>query len=151
MQIVPMQKKHLKNVMAIEKESFGIDSWSLQFFLSELKSDLAHYICVIDRDNKVAGYAGCRMLFEEAELVNICVAPPYRKLGLGKTMMRYFIDMWIDRKIQHAFLEVRVGNNAAIHMYKSFGFEIISTRKGYYKNGEDAYVMTLDINKLLNG
>ena len=51
-------------------------------------------------------------------------------------------------KIQRAYLEVRVRNNVAINLYKKFGFETISTRKGYYKDGEDAYVMLLDINKL---
>lgn len=151
MQIVPMKKSHLKDVLAIEKETFGIDSWSLQFFLTEIKSEQTHYICVIDKENKIAGYAGCRMLLDEAELVNICVAPPFRKLGIGNMMMRYFIDLWIDKNISVAFLEVRVGNMVALNMYKKFGFEVISKRKAYYKNGEDAYIMALDIKKLLNG
>jgi ribosomal-protein-alanine N-acetyltransferase len=38
------------------------------------------------------------------------------------------------------FLEVRQSNNAAINLYKSFGFKEIGVRKKYYKN-EDALVL----------
>ncbi|GHT05471.1 hypothetical protein AGMMS5026_03440 [Endomicrobiia bacterium] len=40
------------------------------------------------------------------------------------------------------FLEVHQSNNAAINLYKSFGFKEIGVRKKYYKN-EDALVLRL--------
>ena len=63
-------------------------------------------------------------------------------------MMRYFIDMWIDRKIQRAYLEVRVGNNVAINLYKSLVLKPYLQEKDITKTARDAYVMLLDINKL---
>ena len=38
-------------------------------------------------------------------------------------------------------LEVRVSNKVAINLYKSCGFNVVATRKRYYENGEDAYLM----------
>ncbi len=39
------------------------------------------------------------------------------------------------------FLEVRVSNETAKNIYQKYGFQVISTRKAYYPDGEDAYVM----------
>lgn len=151
MQIVPMHVSHLKEIMEIEQESFGADSWSVDSFLSELNSKYTNYVSVIDQENKVVGYAGCRILLDEAEIVNICVRSDYRGLGIGSKILEYYITLWKEKNIKYAFLEVRVSNSNAINLYKKFGFEIISLRKEYYSNQEDAYVMALDINKLLNG
>lgn len=38
-------------------------------------------------------------------------------------------------------LEVRENNTAAIHLYEKNGFMEVTKRKGYYSNGEDAYLM----------
>jgi ribosomal-protein-alanine N-acetyltransferase len=38
-------------------------------------------------------------------------------------------------------LEVRVSNLAAQQLYQQHGFKIIVTKKHYYENGEDAYLM----------
>lgn len=38
-------------------------------------------------------------------------------------------------------LEVRPSNNAALHVYESFDFKQVATRKKYYANGEDALLL----------
>ena len=40
-------------------------------------------------------------------------------------------------------LEVRVSNEPAIALYRSFGFEEAGIRKRYYGDGEDALIMWL--------
>lgn len=39
-------------------------------------------------------------------------------------------------------LEVNEKNISAINLYKKYGFQIIGTRKKYYDNNFDAYIMT---------
>ena len=40
------------------------------------------------------------------------------------------------------FLEVRVSNRDALHLYRKLGYEVLSVRKNYYSDPvEDAYVM----------
>ena len=47
--------------------------------------------------------------------------------------------------MQSAFLEVRVGNEAAQEMYRRFGFQVTGRRPKYYRdNDEDAILMTLE-------
>ncbi len=39
-------------------------------------------------------------------------------------------------------LEVNENNKIAIHLYEKYGFKIIGTRKKYYNNKYNAYIMT---------
>jgi len=43
------------------------------------------------------------------------------------------------------YLEVRVTNEEAIALYKKLGFEVTRTVHGYYADGEDAFVMSRDL------
>jgi ribosomal-protein-alanine N-acetyltransferase len=47
-----------------------------------------------------------------------------------------------DRNLEWATLEVRVSNQTAIALYKSFGFQEIGRRPNYYEvTGEDALLL----------
>jgi peptide alpha-N-acetyltransferase len=49
---------------------------------------------------------------------------------------------------EYCSLHVRVGNRAAIALYKdTLGFEIIKVEDKYYADGEDAYDMRVYLNK----
>ena len=41
-------------------------------------------------------------------------------------------------------LEVNKTNEIAIGLYKSIGFSVVATRKGYYE-GSDGYLMEMDL------
>jgi ribosomal-protein-alanine N-acetyltransferase len=49
-------------------------------------------------------------------------------------------------KSDEIYLEVRVSNTQAIEMYKRLRFEIKSRLRSYYRDGEDAYLMALELN-----
>ncbi|HXV45525.1 MAG TPA: ribosomal-protein-alanine acetyltransferase, partial [Nitrososphaera sp.] len=49
------------------------------------------------------------------------------------------------RKADEIYLEVRVSNTGAIKMYEKLNFEIKSRLRSYYRDGEDAYLMALEL------
>lgn len=67
-----------------------------------------------------------------------CLAP-YRRLGIGTVMLKHVLDYCErDGNIDNLYLHVQVNNESAIDFYKHFGFEIIETKKQYYKRIEPA-------------
>ena len=83
----------------------------------------------------------------EAQILNLSVVPDARREGLGRALLRWFVE---DARRFHAdqiFLEVRASNVAAIGLYESEGFAPVARRADYYPGGtadaarEDAIVM----------
>ena len=83
----------------------------------------------------------------EAQLLNLSVVPESRREGLGRALLSQFIDDARRLYAEQLFLEVRVGNRAAIELYEQAGFVAIARRVAYYPPGEpgaareDALVM----------
>jgi ribosomal-protein-alanine N-acetyltransferase len=50
-------------------------------------------------------------------------------------------------KIKQYVLEVRVSNYMAIRLYEKFNFKVESIKQNYYRDGENAYYMTLNLKK----
>jgi [ribosomal protein S18]-alanine N-acetyltransferase len=64
---------------------------------------------------------------------------------LGKALMLEGINGLISRRGDEIYLEVRVSNESAINMYEKLGLAIKSRLKTYYRDGEDAYLMALEL------
>jgi ribosomal-protein-alanine N-acetyltransferase len=74
----------------------------------------------------------------ESEILNLAVAPEYRRRGVARELLRHFLSSHSGE----IFLEVRASNMAARLFYKSLDFEEVSTRSEYYREPlESAIVM----------
>ncbi|KFZ36991.1 hypothetical protein HR45_13175 [Shewanella mangrovi] len=83
---------------------------------------------------QLVGYAIYQYLFEEATLMNICIAPSAQGRGLGYTLLSLSMQTLVDdAAIEVVFLEVRQSNQAAIALYHKLGFSIDGERKNYYE------------------
>ena len=75
-------------------------------------------------------------------LVSIAVLKEYRRRGIGSALLEATIrEALADGGIVSIYLEVRVSNSPAIRLYRKFGFREMRRIRGYYRDGEDAYVM----------
>ena len=85
---------------------------------------------------------------DEGHLLNITIAPAWRRQGLGRLLLKHIVDTAREQQARTLFLEVRPSNRAAIELYEQAGFEAFALRKGYYpadQGHEDAIVMRLDL------
>jgi ribosomal-protein-alanine N-acetyltransferase len=81
---------------------------------------------------------------------NIAIRKEYRRMGLGRWLMEYVLDLGFRKGCDSAGLEVRGSNEAAIQMYRKLGFKISGMKKRYYSdNGEDALLMMLNLNEYM--
>jgi len=110
--------------------------------MGELKNQFATYL-VCDKEAEVAGYVGIWVVFEEAHITNVAVAPKWQGQGLGRVLMEEAEKVARSKNALRILLEVRPSNHAALSLYKSLGYMETGRRKEYYSdNGEDAIVMT---------
>ena len=80
---------------------------------------------------------------DELQLVNIGVEPAMRRMGIAERLLRSGMEEAKKCGLTHMSLEVRIGNLLAQHLYKKYGLEIASLRKGAYEHpAEDGYIMT---------
>jgi ribosomal-protein-alanine N-acetyltransferase len=115
----------------------GDDPWSPEAFLEALAAG-HHYLCARE-DGSLIGYAGLVRLGREAEVHTLAVDPAHQRRGIGRTLLRAILDHAVGATV---FLEVRTDNESAIRLYRSEGFDVIGTRRGYYRpSGADAFTM----------
>lgn len=93
---------------------------------------------VAERDGAVAGFGVHRATDEgEWELLNIAVAPEFRRRGVARELLAAL-------PAGRIFIEVRASNAAARALYESAGFRQVGVRRRYYHSPvEDGIVMEL--------
>jgi ribosomal-protein-alanine N-acetyltransferase len=90
------------------------------------------------------GYAGYWLMYDEAHVSIIAVAPEHRRRGLGELLFLTLLHHAIEQGAVLATLEVRPSNEGAQALYRKYQFEIVGHRKRYYQdNHEDAHIMTV--------
>ncbi|MEM2756620.1 MAG: GNAT family N-acetyltransferase, partial [Candidatus Bathyarchaeia archaeon] len=87
-------------------------------------------------------------IVKKGHIISIAVLPEYRRKGVGRSLMINSLKGLKEYGAEECYLEVRVSNTPAINLYRSLNFEIIRVIKGYYLNGEDAYLMSRKLDSL---
>lgn len=133
-----MKQKDLTEVLKIENELFP-DPWSLNSFIVDIENKIYSFPYVLYKGDQIIGYTNCWYYCNELHIGNFAIKKEFQQKGYGKFLMEKIFEIFPDYKL--ALLEVGISNKAAINLYEKFGFKILSTRKSYYANGEDAFIM----------
>ena len=80
-------------------------------------------------------------IVDEAHITVLGIDPHYQRRGLGQWLLIQLLEDACQRGLKRATLEVRPSNPVALHLYQSFGFEVLGCRKRYYPDGEDALIL----------
>lgn len=138
--IRPWKKSDIDAVYEIEVECFR-SPWTKLSLLSEYRNKIAVYK-VVELDNRIVGYCGMWVLYDEAHITNIAISRNYRGNGYAQKLL---IEMMKSASLKDATmmtLEVRETNIPAQNLYKKLSFEKEGERKKYYQDtGESAYLL----------
>ncbi len=135
----PMRTKDLRGVLKIEQAVFP-EPWSHRLFVEELgqRKSRAYRAAWVGRD--IVGFAGQMFIDDESHVNNIAVDPAWQGRGLGAVLMLDLVRTALSRGARHLTLEVRVGNDPALALYRRFGMAPVGVRPNYY-TAEDALIM----------
>jgi ribosomal-protein-alanine N-acetyltransferase len=93
------------------------------------------------RTSLVIGYVGLRLEGGHTHISTIAVHPDWRGRGLGEALLWTAIRQTLDLGLARVTLEVRTTNVVAQGLYLKYGFSLIGIERGYYRGGEDAWLM----------
>ena len=137
----------LDAVTAIE-EAIYPHPWTRGNFRDSLT---AGYHCwIVECGGDIAGYTVVAIAADEAHLLNLSVAAPWQRRGIGREAVNFVARLARDYGAGKILLEVRPSNIAALALYSSTGFSEIAVRRDYYPAGagrEDAVVLQLVLDR----
>jgi [ribosomal protein S18]-alanine N-acetyltransferase len=138
----PMRMADVPAVLEIERLSFSAP-WPAFAFEQELTANrLAHYR-VVRLGDRVVAFGGIWLMVDEAHITTFGVHPDNRRRGIGRRLLLQLAEVAVELGSARMTLEVRVSNEPAQALYRSFGFVVSGRRVAYYSDdGEDALVMT---------
>lgn len=135
--------ERLDALLAVEQRAYS-HPWTRGNFTDSLTS--GYQIELLLGGEQVIGYFVAMPGVEEAHLLNITVAPEFQQQGWAIVLLDA-LALWArGRAAQWLWLEVRVSNLRARHIYEKYGFQRVGERKRYYPGPgaerEDAVVMS---------
>ena len=130
--------KSIKNVLASEFDNF----WSYDVLEEELECDNSYVIVAKVDENTIVGFAGLKVILDEADIMNIVVKKDFRHNGIGSILLENLINYSKDLNLKTITLEVNENNLSAIRLYDKFSFDKLGIRKNYYDGKSDAIIMS---------
>ena len=130
----------------LEIEQYSITPpWSHGGLLSEIYNEDSFFSLAVHM-GKVLGFVMLRRILDEAELLQIAVGKSVRRQGIADMLMNAALLWAKENGVKTVFLEVRKTGDAAISLYRKYGFSPVRIRKNYYDQPkEDAVVMEKNI------
>lgn len=131
----------IKNILLSDFDDF----WSYETLEDELKCSNSFFKVVKNDDNEIIGFAGFKVIIDEADIMNVVVKKIYRHIGIGSFLLDNLISYAKYLNLKIINLEVNESNSSAIYLYNKFGFEKLGIRKKYYNGINDAFIMSKKI------
>ncbi|MBN1977468.1 MAG: ribosomal protein S18-alanine N-acetyltransferase [Anaerolineae bacterium] len=170
--IRPMELGDIPTVVAIDQLSFPTP-WPASSYAYELKHRNASFYYVLlkpeengeprseqgwrrwllsvpglgKQERRVIGYLGLRLCSSETHISTIAVHPNWRGKGLGEFLLLTALERSWKMEFGAVTLEVRPSNQVAQRLYRKYGFRFTGVHAGYYRDGEDAWLMAVEIDQ----
>lgn len=125
------------------------------YFYESLLAELPESFLVAEINRKLVGYIMCKIEYgfsnfkklgfvKKGHVVSVAVLEEHRKKGIGRALAEEAVIGIKYKKADELYLEVRCSNSDAVKLYEKIGFVIKQRLKAYYRDGEDAYLMTIE-------
>lgn len=129
---------HVDGVSRIEHVSFP-DPWPNAAFRHVISSPHHSKLTAII-DGAIVGYAILATSPDSCELINLAVAPEYRRSRIGWRLIAHHARMLQINPRRSILAPVSERNRDAQEFFKSCGFDCISIASRWFSDGSDAYV-----------
>jgi ribosomal-protein-alanine N-acetyltransferase len=127
-QLRPMLESDLPGAYRLEVMSQPLP-WPLWFFRRQVRQGASCW--VLEEDGGIVAFGMVAFARNRAHIMNMGVAPGYRRRGLGRRIMLHLLGGARHRHCRRAWLEVRRANRSATGLYRTLGLRTKAIREGY--------------------
>ncbi|MCD8199816.1 MAG: tRNA (adenosine(37)-N6)-threonylcarbamoyltransferase complex transferase subunit TsaD [Coriobacteriaceae bacterium] len=136
----PLSINDIVDVVALQEAAMGRDAWNAGKLQDELgRTDRSWWVA--RKNGDLVGCCGGQVVDGELCIFTVCVDEAHRRDGIATDLMERVARDGQALGAETVTLEVRVGNAAAIGLYRTLGLDEVGPRPGYYSDGEDALIM----------
>ena len=131
---------NLNDIYVVEQESYP-HPWTKGILRDCINNHYDFYIAKYN--NNIIGYIIAKISIYETHILNLTISKNFRSNGIASQLLEMVFAKCFIMNSLNLYLETRVDNIPAIHLYEKHGFRRIAIRKDYYKTPdgrEDAIV-----------
>jgi ribosomal-protein-alanine N-acetyltransferase len=147
------EERDLQSVVRIERAAFD-QPWPYTAF-ERFLDEPGFLVAARGNGDAVVGYVVSDVTpnfgRDIGHVKDLAVAEPARERGIGRSLLGRSLFALAIEGADVVKLEVREGNEAARALYRDVGFDIARRIPRYYRDGEDALVMVLDVSEWRDG
>ena len=141
--IVKKDEKYFSDYVRLQNECF-IHPYTLKNMDDEYHDNpFSNFLFALYGD-EVVGYIDYLLTFNSATIMQICVDQKYRRKHIASLLLEEMENTFPkegENRVDFVTLEVRKSNIAAQELYKKYNYELVTTKRNYYEDGEDALYM----------
>ena len=82
-----------------------------------------------------------------SEILAIAVSPENRGMGIGTALLKKIDELAYRIGTEIIFLHTATDNECAVRLFTGSGFGLWQIKRNFYPKGQDAFVMTKEINR----
>ena len=140
-EITKMTLNDLNSIQNILTSEFD-DFWNYEILKSELESSNSYFFVAKNNSDEIVGFAGIKVIFDEADIMNIVVKKDFRNKKIGSLLLDHLISYSEKTNLKTITWEVNEINIPAIKLYEKFSFSKLGIRKKYYNGENNAIIMS---------
>ncbi len=143
-----MKPEEMKYVLSLGLASMS-DSGAFVSLMDDYKNldKKSFKFYVACEDDEIIGHISFSVTPDFADILFLFVVNERRQQGVATFMIKNLDKLLEHNNIKKILLEVRKSNILGQRTYVTNGFLVEDIRKGYYDNGEDAYVMSKKVGR----
>ncbi|MCP4895579.1 MAG: GNAT family N-acetyltransferase [bacterium] len=125
------------------------DPWPGNFFSAEMFAPARYNQVAIDSSGRLHAYLFAAWHYLDLHILKVATLLHARRQGLARRLMRAAERHAVELGGESVTLEVRYSNRTAVELYQSLNYDLSGRRPSYYRDGEDALIMSRRIGDML--